>query len=421
MSYHNIFLKLIISLAIGILIGLEREFAIEKRNKRIAAGIRTFGLMGMVGFAAGFIADQLASPLPYAVIILIGGGLLGVNFFRESREGGIGLTTEFAALMTMLSGTIIYLEQTALGIAIGVVTMTLLSLKLELHQFVEKLEKADIYATIKFALISAIILPILPNQNFGPEPLNVFNPYKIWLLVVFISGISFVGYVLTKLVGAERGVGLTGILGGLASSTAVTLTLTQRSRQAQSLGKTFAQAILLAWAVMYIRMLIIVGAVNPDLIKLLWPAVAAASLAGVIYVFLVYRFQNRDKSKHEVSLSNPFELGPAIKFGLIFTIVLVVSKAAKVYLGDAGIYLASVVSGLADVDAISLSVSELSLSNNSEGIALETAHKAILIAAAANTFAKGMIASIGGSATMRRAIIPGTFLMIAVTLLFVFI
>lgn len=288
-----------------------------------------------------------------------------------------------------------------------------------MHKFVRGLNREDIMATLKFAVITAVVLPVLPNQNFGPEPFNIFNPFKIWMLVVLISGISFIGYILIKIIGAHRGIGLVGILGGLASSTAVTLTMTQRSRSTPELSSSFAQAILLAWTVMYARLFIIVAAVNSSLVSELWLPILGGTIAGVVYCLFLY-FRGRTTNKEEaISFVNPFELGPAVKFGLLFSVILLLSKAAQIYLGHAGIYLASLVSGLADVDAISLSVADMSLAPN--GLAVEIAANAIVLASVSNTLLKGSVAAISGSKELRAAIIPGAALMIVVVIALVFI
>lgn len=409
MNYQNIFFKFGISLLIGLLVGIQREYAIEKENKESPTGVRTLALMGMIGCAAAMLAEQLGSPWPYVVILLVGGMLLITGFITESRTSPSGLTTEFASLLTILNGSLVYMGHMPLAIALTVAIVTILSLKLEIHQFVKQINRQDILATLKFALISAIILPVLPNENYGPEPFNIFNPYKIWLLVVFISGISFIGYVLIKLAGAKRGITLLGLLGGLASSTAVTLTLTQRSKSNPELSKSFAQAIILAWTVMYLRLLIIVGAINIELIRLLWLPILVTVGVGILYVFTLYKLQKKTNKLEHVTFANPFELGPAIKFGIIFSVVLLISKVAQIYFGDTGIYIAGLVSGLADVDAITLSVSRLS--HQSDGIDAATAARTILIAGASNTLLKGLV-SMAGDKKLPKALLPGTILLI---------
>ncbi len=402
------------ALAIGILIGLQREYAFSDKRGELAAGVRTFALFAMIGATSAMMTDILDSPLPLVIILVIVGLLLAVNHFIQAWRGVSGLTTEAAALVTLIAGALSFWGYIAIAVAIGVATTILLSFKLELHTFARHLTQADIFSTLKFAFISLIILPVLPNSSYGPEPFNVFNPYKIWLLVVFISGISFVGYILIKMIGPRKGISLTGLLGGLASSTAVTLSFTQKSKENLVLAKPFALAILIAWTVMFARVLIEVAAVNSALVTFLWIPITASIAAGLLYCLYLYRSQHYESEQEQPSFSNPFELGPAIKFGLIFVIILFVAKAAQIYFGDTGIYLASLVSGIADVDAIALSVARLSLSDG--GVAHETAVRAIVFASVSNTFTKGIIVLAGGSKELRKAILPGFILMMVTVL-----
>ncbi len=415
---HNIFLKFGVALALGFLVGIQREYARSNNDDEIVAGIRTFALIGLLGCAASMAADELNSALAFVAVFVIAGLFVCISYFIHAWKGKTGLTTEFAILITLLAGVLVYFDYFALAIAIVVAVTGVLSLKIEMHKFVRGLSREDIMATLKFAVITAIVLPVLPNQNFGPDPFNIFNPFKIWMLVVLISGISFVGYILIKIIGTHRGIGLVGILGGLASSTAVTLTMTQRSRSTPELSRSFAQAILLSWTVMFVRLFIVVSAVNPNLMSELWLPILGGTLAGILYCLFLFLKDRTMNENESISFVNPFELGPAIKFGLLFSIILLVSKAAQIYLGDAGLYLAGLISGLADVDAISLSVAEMSMGNS---LALDSAANAIIIASVSNTLLKGAVASISGSKELRPAIIPGAALMMIVVSALVFI
>ena len=409
----DLFSRLAVALVIGVLVGLQREFSFEKPEKELFGGVRTFALVALIGCLAALSAEMLDTPLAFIAFALIVGAFLSITYFIDASRGDVGLTTEASAVVTFMAGALAYWGELTLAVALGVTTTVLLSLKLETQRFVERLTREDIYATLKFAVITAIILPVLPNQDFGPAPFDIFNPYKIWLLVVLISAMNFVGYVLVKIVGPQKGIGLTGLLGGLASSTAVTLTFTQRSNSSESareLAKPLALAIIIAWTVMFSRLLVEIAAVNPDLLALLWPPVAASVLVGLLYSAYLY-FGRRQIEDQEIIFSNPFNLAPAIKFGLIFVAVLLISRAAQVYFGNPGIYLSSLVSGLADVDAIALSVAQLSLPPGE--VTEQVAVQAIILAAVANTFAKGAIVLIGGSSGLRRAILPGYLLMMA--------
>ena len=418
MDHTNFLFRFCVALFIGVLVGLQREFAFHKEDKELSAGVRTFALMSLIGAAGAFISDIYQTPWAFIAVFSAISLLVMGNYFIHAWHGDIGLTTEVAALLTVLAGALVTWGFIQIAVALAVVTTALLSLKLELHSFVRHLTKDDIISTVKFAIITAIILPILPNQSYGPEPFNLFNPYSIWLLVVLISAISFIGYILIKILGASKGIGLTGLLGGLASSTAVTLNFTQRSRSNPELSKSFALAIIIAWTIMFPRILIIVAALSPHLAQVLWLPLLALVTVSAGYCGYLYWDIRTKKSNEQVSFVNPFELGPAIKFGILFSVILLVSKAAQIYLGDTGLYLASLLSGLADVDAISLSVAKLA--KDSADIASSTAARAILLAALANTIAKGGIVLFGGSKPIKKALLPGFLLLLIVSLLFVF-
>jgi uncharacterized membrane protein (DUF4010 family) len=250
MAQHTLFYRFGVALFIGILVGLQREYASEEafeslaeRQREMFAGVRTFALMALAGCTAAFAAELLASVWAFVIIVLLMGVLITVGYFVTSWRGDVGMTTEIAAVVTILAGALSYWDELALAVALGVVTTALLSLKLELHGFVARITREDILATLKFAIITAIILPVLPDQSPWPPPLDVLNPYKIWLMVVLISGINFLGYVLIKLVGAHQRIGLTGLMGGLETSTTTTLGFAQRSHNDVYLGKAVALAI----------------------------------------------------------------------------------------------------------------------------------------------------------------------------------
>ena len=299
MSETNLFLRFGVAMFIGILIGMQREIAFDEPNRELPTGVRTFALLGLLGCAAAMIGEQLGEAWVFVGILAIPGLFLAVNYFADIEYGKTGLTTEVSAVLTMLIGALAYWNFLTLAVALGVVTTALLTLKFEMHRFAQKVTRQDVYSTLKFAVITAIVLPVLPNEAYGPGMLKIFNPFKIWLLVVFISGISFAGYVLMKFVGARRGIGLTGFLGGLASSTAVTLSFAHRSRDEENLGPTFALAIILAWTVMFARVIIEVAAVNSQLIRLIWLPIVAPIVVGFLYCFYLYRKQKSAEKGHE--------------------------------------------------------------------------------------------------------------------------
>jgi uncharacterized membrane protein (DUF4010 family) len=324
----------------------------------------------------------------------------------------VGVTSEVAAMVVFVCGALCYWNYLELAAALAVVTFGFLTLKPQLHGIAERVSSEDLYATLKFAIISLIILPVLPNQVYGPPPFDAFNPYNTWLMVVFISGISFLGYVLIKVVGGRRGIGLTGLLGGLVSSTAVTLSFSERSQDHPDLARPFALAITLAWTVMFGRVIVEVAVLNQELLQVLWLPMLAAMAAGLAFCGFYY-FAQRTSEGGDIKLANPFELGPAIKFGILYAVILIVAKAAQFYFQDAGLYAAAAVAGLADVDAITLSMAELAGAEG--GVAIPTAARAVVLAAISNTLVKGGIALFAGAATLRRALLPPLLAILAVS------
>lgn len=417
----DLFYRFGAALLIGLMVGLQREFAHlrQKEEEKAFGGVRTFALLSLLGCTAAFLADRAEAPLAFVVAVAVVGGMILTAYFVTARQGSIGMTTEVAAVITVLAGALCFWNEVALAAALGVAITVLLALKLQTQRLVRNITRADVYATLTFAVITLVILPVLPRQSYGPPPFDVLVPYKIWLMVVFISGISFLGYLLIKIVGARRGVGLTGLLGGLASSTAVTLSFAQRSRDTEGFARPFALAILLAWSVMFIRVMVEVAALNRALLRIVWIPLTAALVVCGAYCIYLYRAQATDKQEEHDTFKNPFELGPALSFGLLYAVILLAANAAQLYLGNTGVYLSSIASGVADVDAITLSMAELS--REGQNLDLRTAARAIVLAAASNTLVKGGIVLSTGSAALRKVILPGLIATLATAIGVVFI
>ncbi|HID62112.1 MAG TPA: DUF4010 domain-containing protein [Anaerolineae bacterium] len=398
MTQSELFYKFGVALVLGILVGLERQYAQAGETEQHFGGIRTFAFISLLGCASAMIATEYAVWFfPLAFIGLA--AMVLASYVVTAAKGDVGLTTEITSLLVFIGGALVYWGYLELGAALAVIVTLFLSLKVKLHALAARVSEEDILATLKFAIITVIVLPLLPNRTYGP--LDVLNPYNIWLMVVFISGVNFIGYVLVKVLGSQHGIGLTGLLGGLVSSTAVTLSFSQRSQKEPALGRDFALAITMASTTMFLRVLFEACVLNRVLAySLLAPLLAAAGvgLAACLYLW----FSSRSRERGEVSASNPFELGPAIQFGLLFAVILFASKAAQVYLGDAGVYLSSVLAGLTDVDAITLSMARLAGADVSYAVAA----RAVTLAALSNTVVKGGIAISLGSASLRRYILP---------------
>jgi len=414
----DLFYRFGIALAIGFLVGLQREFSYRKAQAPASAGVRTFSLLSLSGCAAAFVAETARSPALLAVFFGVVGALVIASYLATTRSGDVGSTTEVAELITVLNGALCYWGMLQLAAAIGVATTVVLSAKLPLQKLVEKLTTEDLVATLKFGVVTAIVLPVLPREPLGPPPFDVLVPYDLWRMVVLISAIGFVGYVLIQIVGPKRGIGLTGILGGLVSSTALTLSFAQKSREDDRLAKPFALAIVVAWTMMFARILAAVAVINRDLLDALWLPLSATGAAGAAYAAWLH-FSDRASPETEIQFSNPFEVGPALRFGLLYAVVLLVSRAAQLEFGDRGVLLSALVAGIADVDAITLSLSELS--RTSQGLGLAAAASGVMVAAMANTALKGGIVLVTASSSLRRRIWPAVVVVLGCGLAFTFL
>lgn len=368
--------KLFTALLIGLIVGLEREIAQETRQNVKFAGLRTFGLAGLIGGIAAYLAAQ--SPMVFAAALLAIVTLTAIAYYRSTgMDGHLGFTTETALFLTFLLGGLAYFEQVAAVILTVVVTI-LLAFKEQLHAFTFKIPKIEFFDSLKFALIALVILPVLPDKAYGP--LDAFNPYQVWLIVVILTGISFVGYFLVKWFGAELGLPLTGIVGGLASSTAVVTSLAIRSKESRDIEQPAMVAATLANMVMLLRVMFLVFIFYPGMLVSLYQPIGVMCLASVAVASYFY-VRGRDGSgKATVQLKTPFNIVPALVFAGFIALVLFASRAALAYLGSAGLYATSALAGLADVDAITISTARLAAG----GLGFGTAVTAIMIAVFVN-------------------------------------
>lgn len=392
------------ALGLGVLLGLERERT--KVPERSFAGVRTFALVALTGALAAYFQEVLLLPWLALLLFVAVVGLVIVSYAVTARLGEVGITTEVSALIAFLIGWLCLRGAVPLAAGIAVATALTLALKEWLHRLAQRIEPADVEATLKFAIVTIIILPLVPDQSFGPEPLVVVNPYKIWLMVVLISGLNFASYLLVKVVGPEHGVGLTGLLGGLVSSTAVTLGFVQRSREQPEQSSALALGILLAWSVMFLRVILIVAIVSRPLAARLALVMGGLTAVSLAIGLVLWRQRARSTGTAQVRAgNNPFELGQALQFGLLFGVVTFAAKAAQVYLGDSGLYLAGALAGLTDVDAISLSMANLAVT---EPGSVTTAARTVVIAAGANTLFKAGMAAVLGHRDLKRILLPAT-------------
>ncbi len=398
------------ALLIGALIGLEREFYQQKEDAPDFAGIRTFSLIALLGSVSSFLTADFGIIL---AALALGGLVLmtAVSYFgaltRSKSETGI--TTEVAAFLTFLFGVLVMGDHAMVAIALAVVTSLLLSLKGRLHGYIRDMSPEDIHVTLQFALVAAVILPLLPNRTL--DPVGLLNPFQIWLMVVFVSGIGFSGYVLMKILGPSRGISLMGLLGGLASSTATTISFSSASREHPHMADHYARAIVLASSVMFPRVLFLVLVIHPPLVLKVIIPLMVMLVTGLIFIFVIQKGKLTEKSTihPEYKITNPLKLSTAIKFGLLFAFVLVVVEYAQTFLGSSGVYLASFLTGLTDVDALTLSVTRMA--NNAQ-LTPEVAGIAVIIAALMNTISKGGIAYFSGSSELRRPVMRAFLLIV---------
>jgi uncharacterized membrane protein (DUF4010 family) len=329
---------------------------------------------------------------------------------RSGRDHG--MTTEASVLATFLIGALAtsrgvvepMTDRLLLVVALGVTLTFLLSVKQRLHGLVAKVSREDLFSTLKFLIVAAVVLPLLPRESMGP--LEAINPFSVGLMVVLISGLSCLGFIAMKLYGQGRGVLLSAAIGGLASSTAVTIAFSNRTKQNPELAPVAAAAIAIASAIMVARLAVLVSVVNPGLLRLLvWPLVGAG--VGAMIGGLVGYHGTKDQNGQTLEIKNPFELGNAFRFGIAFAVIALATKAARHYLGNQGLYIAAGVAGLTDVDAVSLTTARQA------GPADVAAVIAILIAAASNTIVKSSIAlAIGGRRLGKRAFLIGALMLV---------
>ena len=382
----------LISIVLGGLVGIEREYKKQKEGTPSFGGIRTFMLIALTGTISAHLASIYGSPLLYAVLASVTALLVVAQVFERLP----GLTSEISAIVTFLVGVLCYRTEFQLASAIAVATLFILSFKEQMHDFVKHLRLEDLFALLKFTAVTVIIYPLLPDISIGGV-----NPREVWTMVVVISTVDFVGYILTKLVG-ERGILITGLIGGIVSSTAVTATFSSLAKANQRLMSEYGAGIIGASAIMFPRMALLASIVDVKFAKFLFvPALFAFGLG----IFFAYRLSSRGrKSRANVEVKNPYELSTAIKFGLFYAFVLFFSVNALKVLGDYGLYAVAAVSGLSDVDAITLSVSKLFSAGE---LSIVPGVIAILLAAASNTLFKWFLTFSMGGRELFKLVTPG--------------
>ncbi len=389
-------LTFVVSAGIGLLVGTERE-----RKPTAKAGIRTFALIAVLGTACALLTQRLDSEwLVPAGFVLVGLTLASAYRVvpRTTGTEESGTTTVVAALLVYVLGALNLYGERTLAVALGIGMTALLYFKTELEGVATRLTPTDIRSMLQFGAVSAVVLPLLPNKSFGPY--SVLNPFHIWLMVVLISGVSLAGYLAWRLTLARKGLLLSGLLGGLVSSTATTLVYARHARDATHTPSTALVIILLANGAMLARVMLLVLVVAPGVLPRLALSIVPALLLAVPTLLPHWRRAGDDKGDGTERLHNPTQLGSALLFAAVYALVLLAGAWLADVVGTGGLYGLAFLSGLTDVDAITLSSLRLTEQGNITAI---VAAAAVTFAVAANLLFKATIAIVVGGRTLGRA------------------
>lgn len=400
--------RLSVALAIGLLIGIERgwQSRTEQEGER-AAGLRTHALAALLGGLWGAIAAA-GGPTGYialGVAFATFGAIIAVYRFRETEhDGTFGATTVVAAMLSFTLGAYAVIGDGTVAAAAAVATAGLLALKSALHGWVARLSWPELRSALLLLAMTFIVLPLLPDRTV--DPWAMINPFELWLMTIVLAAISFAGYVAIKVAGDRTGSIITGIAGGLASSTAVTLTLSKLARDLPDRRAHLLAGILLSGATMMARVLVVVALVNASLIGRLAAPIGAAglTLAAIGLLLLTIKSDDTATDDPHLTLVNPFELGTVLKLGALLTVVTIAAKIMTVSAGAAGAYILAAASGIADVDAVTLSMSRLARGQ----LAPDIAARAIVIVVTVNTLAKAALGWFAGGAELGRRLVAAS-------------
>jgi uncharacterized membrane protein (DUF4010 family) len=390
---------------LGLLLGLERQRTPEAPQH--FAGIRTFPLFSLAGFL-GALVSRDGSPLALPAVLLGVGGLVVVSYLRTSAHDA-GATTEATALVAPLIGALVALEKAPLAAAVAVVATLLLAQKNPLHRFAGAVSGDEMLGVVKFGIVAAVLLPLLPNTPMGP--LGAIVPRHVGLVVLTICAVSLGGYVLVRLVGGHAGWTLAGLVGGLVSSTAVTLSFSGRARSTPSLVRPLAAGILLASTVLYLRGLLLLAFFDTPLATHLLPRLLAPFAVAGLFVLRELRKSDAGARGH-VEVGNPVELGRALLLGLLFAAVLLIARVAQSRFGTTGFWAASALGGLVDVDSVTLATADL---RGKGVVSMEIAAGAYLLGTLANLGVKGAMVAVAGGSSLSKHVFPGFLAMGAAT------
>ena len=386
--------SIILVLVLGFIIGMQRSMIhIYKNDTSYFAGSRTFSFIALLGYLAGWIDGKIPGfALTLGIVVSI--FIFGSYVFKVYENKHYGMTTQISALVTFLLGLMVWAGLKNYAVFIGVVMIIILEIKPRLKQLESHISQNDIHAVTLLLAMSFVVLPILPDKMIGPY--HLFNPYKTWLMAVIIAGISFVGYVAIKVLGQKHGVFLTGAAGGLISSTAVSISLSELFHKQFNLINNYAGGVAIACSIMYLRVLFEAFVIDPSLAWKLSIAYLAAAISGLAFSYYLYKHSSSADIKFDnpAMSKNPLQLKEAINFGILFGIIYGAISLVQTHYGNLGVYVVSFFSGLTDVDAITLSLSQLAR----EGKLAEFASMyGIVIASITNSIVKlGIVLYLGG-------------------------
>jgi uncharacterized membrane protein (DUF4010 family) len=378
--------SLALALGLGLLVGLQREW-----SEHPLTGIRTFALITVLGALLGLLSQTLGG---WLVAVGLGGVaallLAGTVLAFLGRQEELGLTTEIAALVMYAVGAALAYGQTALSLIIGGGVAVLLQWKQPLHKLVGRFSEADVRAIFNLVLIALVILPVLPNHAYGPY--GVLNPFEIWLMVVLIVGISLGGYIAYKFLGARAGTLLGGVLGGMISSTATTVSYARRTRHTEEAVGLAAFVIVTASTIVFGRVIFEIAVVAPELLSAIAPPLLVVMAVMGILAAVLYRLRGGESETVPLD-EDPSQLGPAVIFGLLYAAVLFAMAAGQQWFGNRGLYVVAVISGLTDMDAITLSTAQLIKRGELD---VHTGWRMILLASLSNLVFKGVAVAMLG-------------------------
>ena len=400
--------QLAVATLLGLMVGIQRGWVKREAEPGLrVAGVRTYTLIALLGAVSawlGGITGYWLLGVSYLSLALI---LIAAYISSQRTKLDMSITSLMASMLTFLFGVMAMLEYYSVAAVCAVVTTILLDMKTELHGLLKKIRDEELDAGLKLLVMTVVMLPILPNKTYGPW--NAFNPYEIWWMVVLVSSISFAGYFAIKIGGATRGVLLTGLFAGISSSTALTLHFAKVARGNPQLNRLLAAGILIACGTMFPRLWLILFVVNPELSWNLLPAFTVMGMVTYIPAFWLWYKQRKVSVAQPQLKQNPLELSAALIFGALLLMIILLSHALREAFGDQGVYVLAALSGLTDVDAISLSLARLS--SATQNLSVNAATWGILIATMSNTLVKGGLAwSIGKSPLGTRV----TFTLLAV-------